>query len=790
MTTSAPPVPAQSTHQNSVFDSHNIINMALMTMISEQMTSILKSSDGLTINKITKMLAIMSMDEIRKSVMTFIKKFFDLITTNHVVILEWINKYLINNIIFSHIINFFKYIISFVYTTSGVVEDMTLIPDKIIKLPNSIDVEVEAILPFMQILIEYIKKNKNLATYKIINEHSIVIENLEKIVLNEKWTDININYEDVNININSILNLSFERIKNKLLLSKFQNIKIQDDKAKVRKIDTSTVECLTDLIQDEAVKKAAKYNINSVMPELYKTKYNNVKTSIDGMTFGYVRLQGGHSNGNYAILNFIEFLESKLPKLNPYIAVNEFIYLMAVNKVNESILVKSINTVYSKIFVLGTEFDVLAGDTKYFANGVAGLFASVPACMNRYEAFKKYAKIDNYIRFVHVSDDASLKLNRINFNISSNFYPVEQLYSKFEQFVRFINSYIEKKEVKEPVKSFVIMIKETDKIETVSNPEFIEYNKQKQNITEMSNLISATDPPSDKEGKKNKKKDNVLEKFTLQKSMRDFVMRTIPPETIEKVVTNKEVIVTEINEIYKSFNTLYLRKDDGTKLKNILEMFYDNNDLMLEMGIPNKLGILLHGIPGTGKSSAIAAIATYLKKNVYCVDFKTIKTNNDFMLVVDYVNKHCVGGGILTFEDFDAMGSVLHKRLDKLTNDVTVTALHNSINETLTLDYILNVFQGSLTPSGFVFIATTNHLNMLDDALYRDGRFDVKIEMKLCDHYQIQSIYNKLLKRDIPPRILKKIKEDKWTPANIIFRIIHYVKGDYDDNIILEPFLE
>jgi SpoVK/Ycf46/Vps4 family AAA+-type ATPase len=281
-----------------------------------------------------------------------------------------------------------------------------------------------------------------------------------------------------------------------------------------------------------------------------------------------------------------------------------------------------------------------------------------------------------------------------------------------------------------------------------------------------------------------------LEKFSLQKSMREFVLKSIPPENIEKVVTLKEVIATEINEVYKNFNTLYLRKDDGDKLRNILEMFYENNDLMAEMGIPNKLGILLHGIPGTGKSSAIAAIATYLKKNIYCVDFKTIKTNSDFMLVVDYVNKHCIGGGILTFEDFDAMGSVLHKREHKPISDTTVASLHNSINETLTLDYILNVFQGSLTPSGFVFIATTNHLNMLDDALYRDGRFDVKIEMKLCDHYQIQCIYNKLLRRDVPLNILKKIKEDKWTPANIIFRVIHFVKGDHDDAIILQPFLE
>ena len=115
--------------------------------------------------------------------------------------------------------------------------------------------------------------------------------------------------------------------------------------------------------------------------------------------------------------------------------------------------------------------------------------------------------------------------------------------------------------------------------------------------------------------------------------------------------------------------------------------------------------------------------------------------------------------------------------------------LYNSSNQELTLDFILNVFQGSMTPSGFVFVGTTQHLHILDEALYRDGRFDVKIEMKLCDYYQIQCIYNKLIGRNIKDEILYRISENKWTPANIIFRVMHYVRGDHADEIILEPFL-
>jgi chaperone BCS1 len=251
----------------------------------------------------------------------------------------------------------------------------------------------------------------------------------------------------------------------------------------------------------------------------------------------------------------------------------------------------------------------------------------------------------------------------------------------------------------------------------------------------------------------------------------------------------KKIKLTEVNEIYKSFDNLYLRQDDKRKLSNILEMFYDNKEIMNEYGIPHKLGVLLYGVPGTGKSSTIQVIATWLKKNIYCVDFKTVKTNKDFLEIVEHVCKHCAGGGILVLEDFDAMGSVMHKRTKSNTSDSTVDLINQENNE-LTLDYILNILQGSLTPEGFVFIATTNHIELIDEAIYRDGRIDIKIDMKLCNHYQIQCIYKKFIKREVPERLLKRILVDKWTPANIIFRLIHYIKGVHDDDEILEPFLE
>ena len=78
----------------------------------------------------------------------------------------------------------------------------------------------------------------------------------------------------------------------------------------------------------------------------------------------------------------------------------------------------------------------------------------------------------------------------------------------------------------------------------------------------------------------------------------------------------------------------------------------------------------------------------------------------------------------------------------------------------------------------------------IDEAFYRDGRFDVKIEMKKCDHYQIKTIYKNFMDREIPENLLNKISINKFTPANVIFHVKDYLfTEDISDEEILCPFI-
>jgi len=106
----------------------------------------------------------------------------------------------------------------------------------------------------------------------------------------------------------------------------------------------------------------------------------------------------------------------------------------------------------------------------------------------------------------------------------------------------------------------------------------------------------------------------------------------------------------------------YLRENEKHFLNCTLEQFKENKELMKEFGFDNKLNILLYGEPGTGKTTTIMAIASYLQKDIYYVNLKEVKTNKDIHMVFEHVNKNVTSGGIIVLEDVDCMSDVVLKR--------------------------------------------------------------------------------------------------------------------------------
>ncbi|CAL4914545.1 unnamed protein product [Urochloa decumbens] len=190
----------------------------------------------------------------------------------------------------------------------------------------------------------------------------------------------------------------------------------------------------------------------------------------------------------------------------------------------------------------------------------------------------------------------------------------------------------------------------------------------------------------------------------------------------------------------KTFDKLAM---DPEKKKDIiadLDMFRNGKEYHERVGKPWKRGYLLHGPPGTGKSTMVAAMANYLKYDVYDFELTSVKTNTELRkLLIETKSK-----SIMVFEDIDCSLDLTNKRKtakeeedddkekdDPLRPDKKAATKQSSV----TLSGLLNFIDGLWSACGEerIVVFTTNHVGKLDPALIRTGRMDKKIEMSYCD---------------------------------------------------------
>jgi chaperone BCS1 len=77
---------------------------------------------------------------------------------------------------------------------------------------------------------------------------------------------------------------------------------------------------------------------------------------------------------------------------------------------------------------------------------------------------------------------------------------------------------------------------------------------------------------------------------------------------------------------------------------------------------------------------------------------------------------------IILFEDIDCL-------FDNLNREKSEDEKDDKSKIKITLSCILNILDGAYTPDDVIFILTTNHIDKLDDAIKRDGRADMKLEI-------------------------------------------------------------
>lgn len=191
------------------------------------------------------------------------------------------------------------------------------------------------------------------------------------------------------------------------------------------------------------------------------------------------------------------------------------------------------------------------------------------------------------------------------------------------------------------------------------------------------------------------------------------------------------------------------------KLVDIADNWLTKEQWYISRGIPWRLGYLLYGLPGTGKSSFVKALAQKLGIPISHFYLSTL-TDNEF---VDHWHK-LPTPGIVLFEDFD---TVFHLR-ENITK-----------HKSLSFDTVLNMVSGVSALSGVLLIVTTNSVDAIDDALgkpiegtfrsTRPGRIDYTLEFGLTTKKQREEIASHVLK-DYPHLIEGLVGQyDNVTPA-------------------------
>lgn len=120
----------------------------------------------------------------------------------------------------------------------------------------------------------------------------------------------------------------------------------------------------------------------------------------------------------------------------------------------------------------------------------------------------------------------------------------------------------------------------------------------------------------------------------------------------------------------KSFNSLFF--SEKKKLLKLVDHFQAKTGKYAVSGYPHKLGVLLHGPPGTGKTSLIKSLAEYTGRSIVNVPLSKISTNSELMDIF-FQKKYRIRGEhvpikmgfkdvIFVMEDVDASSKIVRRR--------------------------------------------------------------------------------------------------------------------------------
>jgi proteasome-associated ATPase len=276
-----------------------------------------------------------------------------------------------------------------------------------------------------------------------------------------------------------------------------------------------------------------------------------------------------------------------------------------------------------------------------------------------------------------------------------------------------------------------------------------------------------------------------------------YVYERIPKAEVE------ELILEEVPDI--SYHDIGGLSSQIEQIRDAIELPYLHADLFREHQLKPPKGVLLYGPPGCGKTLIAKAVANSLAKQVaektaaaangggkqqegksFFLNIKGPELLNKYVgeterhirLVFQRAReKASEGMPVIVF--FDEMDSIFRTRGSGVSSDVENTIVPQLLSEIDGVEGLENV----------IVIGASNREDMIDPAILRPGRLDVKIKIERPDAEAAKDIFSKYVLKELPlhPDDLKEHESSlQATVDAMIQRTVERMYSETEENRFLE----
>jgi len=275
----------------------------------------------------------------------------------------------------------------------------------------------------------------------------------------------------------------------------------------------------------------------------------------------------------------------------------------------------------------------------------------------------------------------------------------------------------------------------------------------------------------------------------LLDSRAGLVYERVPKSEVE------ELILEEVPDIaYTDIGGLGGQIED---IRDAVELPFLHAELFRAHQLRPPKGVLLYGPPGCGKTLIAKAVASSLAREVgerkgateqksYFLNIKGPELLNKYVgeterhirLVFQRAREKASDGTpVIVF--FDEMDSLFRTRGSGVSSDVENTIVPQLLSEIDGVESLQNV----------IVIGASNREDMIDPAILRPGRLDVKIKIERPDAEAARDIFSKYLLSDLPLLEVDLAEHDgnrQMTVDAMIQRVVERMYAEVEENQFLE----